>query len=310
MTQSTHSSTIASRTPSTPLLVAGLIALDGLYFVWARILHAYLPAMTAVVWYFMIASVQIMTFAAWRGKLQWRTFAAHWWFFLLIGALVATSSVINYYAIGFIDPGVGTLLAQIIVVYNLVLGVVWLKDKLSPAQVAGAALCLLGVVIISFQPGEILRVGSFMVIGGTFLYALHAAIVKKFGGDIEFIQFFVWRVLSTTLMIIIAVTITGQWQVPTGIVWFWLFISATADVVISRALYYMALRRLRISMHTLVLTLSPIMAALWSILLFGITPSPQQIIGGIAVIAGLSIVSLTRRGAASGQKNAIVSEPN
>ncbi len=286
---------ITSREPSTTLLVAGLIALDGLYFVWARILHQYLPAMASLVWYFMIATVQISAYAAWKRKLRWSTFVAHWWFFLLIGALVATASTINYYAIGFIDPGVGTLLAQIIVVYNLFLGVVWLKDRLTRAQVIGAVLCIFGVVIISFQPGDLLRVGSFMVIGGTFLYALHAALVKKFGGGIEFIEFFVWRVASTTFMTIVAVTVTGQWQIPSGIVWLWLFVAATADVVISRALYYLALRRLTISMHTLVLTMSPIMAALWSLLIFGINPSLQQILGGIAVIMGLAIVSLSRR---------------
>ena len=133
-------------------------------------------------------------------------------------------------------------------------------------------------------------------------YILKTCIVsdEKFGGDMEFIEFFVWRVASTTFMSMIAVTVTGQWQLPSGIVWFWLFLGATADIVISRALYYLALRRLSISLHTLVLTLSPIMAALWSLLLFGIVPSAQQLVGGLAVISGIAVVSLARRNRAAG----------
>ena len=66
------------------------------------------------------------------------------------------------------------------------------------------------------------------------------------------------------------------------------------DVTLSRSIYYLALRRLNLSIHTLVLTLSPVVAILWTIVIFKIYPSTQQLIGGFIVIIGLLIVGKYR----------------
>jgi len=71
-------------------------------------------------------------------------------------------------------------------------------------------------------------------------------------------------------------------------------LAGTVDVTISRGLYYLALRRLKLSLLSLVLTLSPVVTMGWTLLLFGITPAPQQLVGGAAVIVGILMVTLGR----------------
>jgi drug/metabolite transporter (DMT)-like permease len=68
------------------------------------------------------------------------------------------------------------------------------------------------------------------------------------------------------------------------------------DVVISRTLYYVALRRLKMSVHSIVLALSPVAAICWSLLLFDTFPTPQQLLGGAAVILGVLLVTVGRNG--------------
>ncbi|MFQ5398944.1 MAG: EamA family transporter [Anaerolineae bacterium] len=77
--------------------------------------------------------------------------------------------------------------------------------------------------------------------------------------------------------------------------WPLLLLTGTVDVVISRALYYLALRRLRLSFHAILLTLTPAITVLWSWLLFGVWPTVQGLLGGAAVIAGVGIVSWYRQ---------------
>lgn len=274
-----------------PLVVA-LLAVDGLHFVFARALHDYLNPTTSVMYVLAIGTLEVGAYAAWRGRLRLATLRQHAWFFLVVGLLVAVSTSINYSAVGFIDPGTASLLAETSILFGLALGVGWLKDRLTRRQVLGAVVAVAGVVVITFQPGDYLRPGALLVIGSSALYALHAGIVKRYGGGIEFVEFLFWRLAVTAGFLVASaagqglLTWPGDWRA-----WSILLVAASVDIAISRTLYYLALRRLTVSIHSLVLTLSPVVAILWSLALFGIQPAVQDLLGGAAVLAGVAIVT-------------------
>ncbi len=275
-------------------LVLALLAVDGLHFVFARALHAVLPPITSVLFVLATATMQVSAFAVAKGKLDWQTFVHRAPFFLTIGALVAVSTTVNYIAIGFVDPGTAALLSQTSMLFGLGFGLVWLRERLTRAQLTGAAICIAGVAIITFQPGDYFRLGSLMVVGSAFLYAMHAAIVKRQSGGIDFVEFFTWRLICTTGFLLISASLQGTLIWPGADAWPLLVVAGTVDVVISRSLYYLSLRRLKISMLTLVLTLTPVVTIGWSLVLFGAQPTPQQLIGGAAVLAGVLTVTTQR----------------
>ena len=153
----------------------------------------------------------------------------------------------------------------------------------------------MGVFIISFQPGDYLRLGSLIVLSGSFMYALHTAVVKRHGSDIEFTNFFLFRVASITGFLLLFTIGRGQLVWPGWQVWPLLLLTGTVDVVVSRVLYYLALRRLQMSFHAILLTLSPVITILWSLVLFGTWPSLQGMLGGTAVIAGVIIVTIHKK---------------
>jgi drug/metabolite transporter (DMT)-like permease len=279
-----------------PLVMAVLLVIDSLHFVFARLLHPYLPGGTSAMYVLAIATVETALFLAIRRQIRFDVFRTNIRFFLIIGVLVATATTFNYVAVGFIDPGTASLLAQTSTLFALALGIFWLKERLTSIQLAGALLAFLGVLVISFQPGEFTRLGSLLVLSAAFMYSLHAAIVKRHGGGIDFGNFFLFRVAATTGFLILFTTVRGQLIWPSREAWLLLILTGTVDVVISRVLYYLALRRLRLSIHTVILTLSPVITIFWSLLLFGERPTPFSIIGGAAVIAGVAVVSLSQSG--------------
>lgn len=69
---------------------------------------------------------------------------------------------------------------------------------------------------------------------------------------------------------------------------------ASVDIGISRSLYYVVLRRMNISLMTVILTLSPVITVFWSFLLFKTLPGIQQLVGGSVVMAGVLLVALAR----------------
>jgi drug/metabolite transporter (DMT)-like permease len=281
--------------PKPSLVIGVLLLVDSLHFIFARLLIPYLPGGTSAFYVLAIATLEVGLFLAIRGSIRPRVFRQNARFFLIIGILVATSTTFNYVAVEFIDPGTASLLAQSAALFALGFSIIWLHERLTRVEVVGTLIALAGVFLISFQPGEYLRLGSLLILTSAFMYALHAAIVKRHGGELDFNNFFLFRLASTTGFLLLFTTVRGQLVWPGREAWIVLILAGTIDVVISRILYYVALRRLNLSFHTIILTASPVITILWSMLLFGERPTAQALTGGAAVLAGVAIVTMSKR---------------
>jgi drug/metabolite transporter (DMT)-like permease len=280
---------------NTPLVVICLLVIDSLHFIFARLLFPYLPPVAAAFYVLAIATVQVALFAKMRGRLKWATLQRHLWFFLSIGLLIAASTAINYAAIEFIDPGAASLLSKASILFSLGFGLIWLRERLNRFQSAGVVIALVGVVVVTFQPGDYLRLGALMVLASSLLYALHTALVKRYSEHLDLTEFFVFRLLATSGFLFIFTVGGGQLAWPGPWAWLILIVAATVDVVISRALYYLSLRQLTMSLHTIILTASPVVAIIWSVLLFASNPTLQQLAGGAAILSGIAMVTLKNK---------------
>jgi drug/metabolite transporter (DMT)-like permease len=279
------------RTVSSGTLFALLLLVDSLHFIFARALLPHISPWVSAMYVLAIGTVEVGLFGLVTGRLRFRAAREHLIFFTVVGLLVAASTAINYASVSFIDAGTASMLGKMTTVYSIGFGLLWLHDRLTRRQIVGTVLAIIGVFVITFQPVQYLRVGSLMIVFSTFLYALHAAIVKRYGGAMDFLNFFFFRLLFTTsFLFVIAV---GQQALawPTGSTWVLLALAGTVDVVISRSLYYLALRRLPITLFAVILTLSPVIAIGWALLLFNTFPSPQQLVGGLLVLLGVLLAT-------------------
>jgi drug/metabolite transporter (DMT)-like permease len=277
-----------------PLVVTCLLIVDSLHFIFARLLLPYLPPTTSAMYVLGVATVEVAVFMAVWDRIDFTAFRRHAWFFVGIGFLVAASTVLNYGAVAFIDPGTASLLSKMSILFSLGFGLIWLRERFTSFQSLGAVIALIGTFAIAFQPGEFIWVGTLMVVASTFMYALHAALVKRHGHSISLADFFLFRLACTTAFLLLFTVSRGELVVPGWQVWLILLLAGSVDVTISRTLYYLTLRRLNLSLHAIILTLSPAVSILWTILLFGIAPTLPQFLGGMAVLAGVLMVSLSQ----------------
>ncbi len=273
-------------------LVTVLLFVDSLHFIFARLLLPHIGPPLSVLFVLGIATAEVGVYAAATRKLRWVYLVQHWKLFSVIGFCIGISTIINYEAVAFIDAGTASMLSKTSLIFGLGFGIFWLGDRLSRLQIAGSLVAILGLVVITFQPGDFLRLGALMVIGSTFLYALHAALSKRYMQDMDLVNFFFYRLLFTSLVLLLIVGGSGQLALPpTPTAWLFLTLAGTVDVVISRSLYYTALRRLNMSVFSIMLTAGPVAAVVWSLLLFGTFPTLQQLIGGVGVLAGVALVT-------------------
>ena len=280
---------------NTVLLFAVLLIVDSLHFVFARALLPHLPAEMSSFLVLGIAAVEVGIYQMGRGGIRLGVFRANWKFFTTIGLLVAVSTVLNYAAVAVIDPGTASLLSKTGVLFSVGLGILWLNERLRRVEVIGAVLSIIGVFVIGFQPVELLWLGSIMVLTSTFLYELHGAVVKKYGEEMDFGDFFFFRIASIALFLFIYVLGANKLVMPDRTAWLLVIVAGTVDVVISRSLYYLSLRRMPITIHTIILTVSPVVTIIWGVILFDTLPSRVTLLGGVLVMIGVAIVTLQRR---------------
>lgn len=283
------------------LLVAGLLLVDSLYYIFARLLLPLLPPSAGAMYMMALGTVEIAVLL--RGRIDFAVLRQHGWLFVAVGVLVGVNTNMGFVAVKYVDPGTASLLSRASILFGVGLGLVWLRERLSRVEGIGAAIALAGVIVISVQPGHYLRWGSLIVIGATALYAIHSALVKRHGGDIPFGEFMFFRMASVASVLVLLALAQGGLVWPTPLAWGWLVVAATVNVVISRGLYYLALRRLDMSVLTIILTLTPVVTWLWSIALFGGRPTRQEIVGGIATLVGVLIVTSSRAGLLSGGRS-------
>jgi DME family drug/metabolite transporter len=279
-----------------PILTASLVMIDSVHFVFARLLLPQLPPSLSVFYIMAIGTLQVGLYGVFCRRIHLRTFYKNLWFFLAIAALIGISTIINYEAVAFIDAGTASILGKASILMNTGLGMFWLRESLTRLQRFGALCALSGVLVITFQPGDYIRLGSLLILLSAFLYALHTAIVKRYGQEMDFVEFFFFRLFSTTALLFFIALGRSALVWPDPMTWALLMMAATVDVVISRALFYIVLRRMPMSILSIVLTLSPVAAIFWAFLLFDTIPSMQQLIGGAGVIVGVFMVTI-RRGA-------------
>lgn len=296
---------VTAASPSTPAmptrisgvdgaLFAVLLLVDSLHLVFARAFVPYFePAISATL-VLGVGTLMVGIYGLWRGEIHFSSLREHFWFYLSVGVLVGGSTAMSYSAVSLIDTGTASMLAKTSTLFSIVIGLWWLHEKLHRIQIFGGLLALVGVILITFQPGDIFRWGALLILGSSLMYAYHAALVKRYGGQMGFIDFFFYRLLFTTLTLA-AITLTRPWTVnapPT--IWLLIVVAGTVDIVISRTLYYLALRRLPMSLHAIILTISPVVTLGWAYLFFDTFPNPLQLVGGATVIVGVALAAYFR----------------
>ncbi len=277
---------------ATYIIVPLLLAVDSLHFVFARLLLPHIAPSLSALYVLAIGTLQVGLFGLATRRLRLAVLKQFLWLFVALGLLVAAATNINYESVAFVDPGTASLLAQMGILFNLGFGLLWLRDHLTTVQVGGTVLTILGVFTITYQSGDFLRIGSLLVLSSAFFYALHTALTKRYADPIEFTNFFFYRLFATTAFLFLIALARGTLALPDPGVWPLLLLIGTSEIAISRTLYYLALRRLKLSLHTIILTLSPVATILWSLALFDIVPTPRQMLGGAAVLLGVMLVSL------------------
>lgn len=200
-------------------------------------------------------------------------------------------------ALQYTTPANAAILAQVEVVYAIILSRLILKEKITASQLAGTSLVLAGTLLIAFKERLTLRwTGDLIMLAVPLMYQVSHLFSKKLPKDMSYVFIASARALFAALgilplfalgFIMPVASFTPSWELLGIILGLGIFLTA-----INNLLWYKALLNMDLSRATAIVLSYPVLTSLLSHA-FGIEKiQAYQLIGLVMALAGAYWVTL------------------
>ena len=183
--------------------------------------------------------------------------------------------------------------------FSVIVAYFWLKETVGWARIAGIALSFVGVIVLGFDPAVFAQpLGALLVIAGAFSMSFAMLMMRRLRnvGVLE-LQAWIAVVAAPTALLASLAFETGQlrefadpsWQ-AIGAVLF----TAIATSIVGHGGWYWLLQRYNVGQVTGFGLLPPVLAVVFSVILFGEPMTWKLVVAVVLVTSGLAIITLWR----------------
>jgi len=195
-----------------------------------------------------------------------------------------------------VSAGIASLTLQTQVFFTAILAVVFLKEKMSKAQILGASIAFLGVAYVGFNTGGDVNFMGLLLVELAALFWAAGNLVSKKIGRVDMLSLVTWgSLISLPFLLALSFLLESHlWSVETLLHLSWKSIGALAYLVYPVTLFGFAMWSWLLSRHPATVVapftlLIPIVGFSSSALLLGESIPVWKLIAGILVIVGLLI---------------------
>ncbi|EOQ97087.1 EamA-like transporter family protein [Leptospira wolbachii serovar Codice str. CDC] len=202
----------------------------------------------------------------------------------------AIGIVLYYYALKQTDLGPAAILIKTTVLYNVMLGVLFLGERLKRMEVFGIAMAILGIYMISTLEGQIKIVSAFCILLSAFLFAIQSYMIKKYVPEILGLEYAYLRLLLLSIFFFLYSVSIGSFQIPKLSIIIILGLFSLLGYFLGRAFYFEAHNYLPISKLNATLLIEPIFLMFVGILFMNEPIDSQKLVGAGLILAGLYLI--------------------
>lgn len=219
----------------------------------------------------------------------------HWPGFLFVGAIgIALPFVLIAEALTVIDASTGAILNALAPFFAAIVAAIWIRDPLTPAKLAGIALCLVGTaVLVGWTPvpmssRELLAV-SFSVLA-TAIYGFTIVFTKVRLKDASPLGTSAGTLLFAALALApFSPTTRDLTAVPT-LAWLSVLGLAILSTAIAFILYYRLIADVGPVKASTVTLLIPVFGMVWGVIFLGEPVTPGRIAGCAIILSGCAMI--------------------
>jgi drug/metabolite transporter (DMT)-like permease len=218
------------------------------------------------------------------------------------GAFFAADLLLWHHAIEAVGAGLGTVLGNTQVVLVGLIAWALFRERPAPAALVAIPIAVVGIVLISgaLEKGAYGDNPALGVVFGLLTgiaYSGFLLTLRHGAGDQRRVAGPLFdATLASTVLILPVGLASGDLDLLPGLEsQAWLVVLALTSQVLGWLLITVSLPRLPAVATSLLLTVQPVAAVVFAAVLLGEDPSPLQLVGAVAILAGLVVASIGRR---------------
>ena len=276
--------------------LVALAAMWGASYLFMRYAVPYFGPIALIELRTVIAGLALAAFLlATGGSVEWRK---HWRAYLFVGAIgLAVPFVLIAAALTIIDASTAAILNALAPLFASIVAAVWIRDPLTPAKMAGIALCLAGTaVLVGWTPAPMsarelfaasLSVVATAIYGFTIVFTkVHLKAASPLG-----------TAAGTLLMAAIALMPLTPFAHPPreltaipAMAWLAMLGLAIVSTTVAFIFYYRLIADVGPVKAITVTLLVPVFGMIWGVVFLGEPLTPGRIAGCAIILAGCSLI--------------------
>lgn len=245
---------------------------------------------TALMWFVAGAILTFIVQIAFRGGIHPESIHRNARVYTLISLIMTVAALAWFAGLKLAGPSNVAFVGQLGIVLGVLMGAVFLGERITTLDGIGGAVAMIGAVIITYRSGEAVMLGVFLTLVNAVGWALQTLFVKKHVAAIDKLELVFVRGLVASVGIFVFSCFTG------GLVWpnTWMlpafFLGSAVGYVLVNLLIYQALDYADMAKVSMLSVMGPPVVMICTFVAFGEIPSPQQLAGGFLILIGVSLI--------------------
>ncbi|MBT4108373.1 MAG: EamA family transporter [Proteobacteria bacterium] len=207
---------------------------------------------------------------------------------------------LTFTGLSMIDASLGGIVVQLEVPFSVLLAVIFFRERPGLLRIIGMTISFLGIALIAGRPSLSGHLeGILLTASGALVWAVGQIMYKRISSQIDGLTGIAWiGVIAAPQMLIGSMIFeTGQvdalmnasWVGWTSVVYLGLIMT-----VVGYGIWFTVLARNPVSHIMPVLLVLPVFTVLFSVLLLGEKPSLEILLGGVTILAGVSLIVFSK----------------
>ncbi|MBT3707708.1 MAG: EamA family transporter [Proteobacteria bacterium] len=207
---------------------------------------------------------------------------------------------LTFTGLSMIDASLGGIVVQLEVPFSVLLAVIFFRERPGLLRIIGMTISFLGIALIAGRPSLSGHLeGILLTASGALVWAVGQIMYKRISSQIDGLTGIAWiGVIAAPQMLIGSMIFeTGQVDALMNASWVgWASVVYLGLImtVVGYGIWFTVLARNPVSHIMPVLLVLPVFTVLFSVLLLGEKPSLEILLGGVTILAGVSLIVFSK----------------